>query len=484
MYRYISILFLLLINSNYSNGSIVKVHLEIQGQDVNVVSFLPSSDIFFDPVLFKKLPTIKGESNFDFSFELPISTFLTLHINNELNLPYVLSPGDSISVRARRIMNANYPKYEYKLGGSNQIAEEIYLTRFYPPGKLFGFFAELANSTNDYSSYYIKACHYIDSLTKVWDSLLTIKSISTGVYELFKADTKGILFNEAIKKIANVKTDSSWKSYSKYFNLRDLMFFHADASNKILLNTPFGSAIYQRYLTAMLKEDDLVKDSLLKTADLGFYYYFDDSYREDSWGNFLWMLKKLFPNGSAGDTRELEVFKSYYPKSIYYKNITNFQDSIIKERQSLGGNVKINVSPVDSLKNIFKSNDGRYFFIDVWATWCKPCIQEFNYYTGISRFLSNKQIKEVFFSIDRLQDKEYWVSFINKQNLSGEHFILTENAQKQLLLVLSKDFNQSALSIPRYLLYDKKEDKYYIDLPRPSSGIVLESFLENIVNKQ
>lgn len=68
-----------------------------------------------------------------------------------------------------------------------------------------------------------------------------------------------------------------------------------------------------------------------------------------------------------------------------------------------------------------------------------------------------------------------------KQFIKGQH--ITEKVQKEILVILSRDQSQSALSIPRYLLYDKLLHKYYIDLPRPSSGEALELFIEDILQK-
>lgn len=463
----------------------IKIHIEIEGQSVNVIRLQPPNESLYDTTMFNNFPTIKGGKVFDFKYQLKQSSFLSIVINNELYIPYVLSPKDSISIKIKRIPNSNYPQYEYQFSGSNSVAQQIYRKKFYPPGRNFAYFADLSKKVKTYSDYYISSKKYIDSLTSVWDSLRALHLLTEDSYKLYTADTKGILYNGAIRKIASVKTDSSWGSYLKWVNIRNVMFYHGNASNPILLKTPFAVFLYETYLKNILREDDAITDTLIKSADIGYYYYFDSLYREQSWGRMLWILKKQFPNStSKADLLDFKVFQSYYPHSVYVKNILQFQDSVLRERKALTDTINIKNESHQTLNDIFSSLTGRYFFIDIWATWCGPCIQEFNYFTRVSKFMFSKNIKEVFFSIDRETDRALWNKFINDQHITGNHFLIAEKVQKELLTILSRDQSQSALSIPRYLLYDKLLNKYYIDLPRPSSGEALELFIEDILKKK
>jgi thiol-disulfide isomerase/thioredoxin len=126
---------------------------------------------------------------------------------------------------------------------------------------------------------------------------------------------------------------------------------------------------------------------------------------------------------------------------------------------------------------------GRYFFIDIWATWCMPCIQEFNYYTSISKYLNSVNITKVFLSVDEKTDTQKWKDFIDDQHLAGYHFIINDTIQKQLFNIISKEKPESSFFIPQYLLYDKITDTFSIDLPRPSTGSVLQLVLDNILKE-
>ena len=471
--------------SSSNDTSFVKFHIEVEAQGANFISIHPANESLYDTSLFNQLQHIKFQKAIDIKLPLVESTFISIQINKEIYFPFVVNQNDSISLHAKRDVKDNRPNYKYQLSGSDHLAHEMYRNSFYPPGRNFGFFSDLSKKAKTYSEYYTLSKFFIDSLVNIWDSLRAKNLVTEKTYTLYVADIKGILYNEAIKKMASVKTDTTWQNYRKWLNIRDVMCYQGDAANRILLKTLYGSRLYESYLRNILLEDDAVKDTLLKSSDLGFYYYYDSSIREQAWGEELWILKKLYPNSATkSDIRELDAFRAYYPESYYLKRISQFQDSVLRERKALTEKIDIHDESYQAMSDIFSNLNGRYFFIDVWATWCGPCIQEFSYFTRISNFLFNKKIGEVFFSIDRESDGSKWKKFINDQHIVGSHFLISEKVQIELLALLSKNEPQSALSIPRYLLYDKVLNKYYIDLPRPSSGEVLETFIDDILQKK
>ncbi len=472
-------LFSITADTNY-----VKIHIEIDGQNVNMVRFYIPNNNFFDGNDNPNYSDLQGEKYFNFKIPLNKSSFIELGFNNEYGFPLAAIPGDSISIKIIRYQKTDYPAYDYIITGSHATAHNIYLSRFYPAGKNLGFLDDLPKKSKTYSEYYLHAKNYIDSVTAVWDSLKQKNEISNDIYQLYQADTKGCLYDVAIRRMSLVKpVDSGWASYAKWLKLKQVMYYYADAANPIHLKTYVGAYLYQNYLRNIIKDDDGISDTLLKSSDLGYYYYYDSSYREEAWGGMLWTLKEMFPTSASQENlNDLEAFKKYYPHSYYFDKVNKFQDSILAERKSLPEKIHINKIDYHSIKDIMGSIEGRYFFIDVWATWCKPCIQEFNNYTQLSKFLINKNIKEVFLSINQKQDFEIWENFIAEQHLSGYHFIINEDVQKELFNIISEGKVENSFFIPRYLFYDKKLDKYSIDLPRPSTGIILESVIDDILN--
>ncbi|MCB0462658.1 MAG: TlpA disulfide reductase family protein [Flavobacteriaceae bacterium] len=116
------------------------------------------------------------------------------------------------------------------------------------------------------------------------------------------------------------------------------------------------------------------------------------------------------------------------------------------------------VGGTSSLKD-FK---GSYVYIDVWATWCVPCIYEIPYLEKLEKDYHGKNIKFVSLSIDNAKDEAKWRKMIKDKNMSGVQ-ILADNAYDSQFI---KDY--FIYGIPRFILLDPKGNIVNYDAPRPS----------------
>lgn len=119
-------------------------------------------------------------------------------------------------------------------------------------------------------------------------------------------------------------------------------------------------------------------------------------------------------------------------------------------------------------KKSLKDFIGKYVYIDVWATWCGPCIQQIPYLQNLEKDYHNKNIAFISISTDESQRsggsweaaEKKWRNFVNKRNMSG------------IQLWSGQDFSfQQAYqinSIPRFILIDPKGNIVDANAPRPS----------------
>lgn len=99
---------------------------------------------------------------------------------------------------------------------------------------------------------------------------------------------------------------------------------------------------------------------------------------------------------------------------------------------------------VQELKEIANSN---YTLVHLWATWCKPCINEMQSLDTLYAKYQSK-LKMVSISLDNDEDK--WVKYLTTNGITGVHTIFHENyIHKDYLL----DFRYTF--IPQYILIDK-----------------------------
>jgi thiol-disulfide isomerase/thioredoxin len=119
-------------------------------------------------------------------------------------------------------------------------------------------------------------------------------------------------------------------------------------------------------------------------------------------------------------------------------------------------------------KKSLSSFKGKYVYIDVWATWCGPCIQQIPYLQTLEKEYHKKNIAFVSISTDESQRsggsweaaEKKWRDFVKKRNMSG------------IQLWSGQDFSfQQAYqinSIPRFLLIDPEGNIVDANAPRPS----------------
>jgi len=130
----------------------------------------------------------------------------------------------------------------------------------------------------------------------------------------------------------------------------------------------------------------------------------------------------------------------------------------------LEGNPAPLVALQDTAGNTFTFDNwkGKYIYIDFWATWCGPCIQEIPSLKKLEHDYADKKIVFVSISMDRERDRQKWIDFVRKEKLEGIQVWLDAANNKQI----SQAFN--ILQIPRFVLLDDKGQIVDANAPRPS----------------
>ncbi len=148
--------------------------------------------------------------------------------------------------------------------------------------------------------------------------------------------------------------------------------------------------------------------------------------------------------------------------------------------------------PVGSPSPIFKDyenfaggttslNDlkGKYVYVDIWATWCGPCIAEIPSIKKLEAEYKDKNIQFVSISIDDAMRsgggdlavaKNKWKTMVEEENLVGIHLFSDKNWESDFV----KKYNIQG--IPRFILIDPNGNVVDANAPRPSSKKLVELF--------
>jgi thiol-disulfide isomerase/thioredoxin len=116
---------------------------------------------------------------------------------------------------------------------------------------------------------------------------------------------------------------------------------------------------------------------------------------------------------------------------------------------------------------------GNLVYIDIWATWCGPCIAEHPHWDKLKKEFEGKRVTFLTVSIDDSQ--EPWKKMVTSKNMEGLQWY-AQNAWKS-------DLTQHFMvnSIPRFLLLDEEGKIIDPSAERPSGKIrqTLEKHLNN-----
>ena len=117
---------------------------------------------------------------------------------------------------------------------------------------------------------------------------------------------------------------------------------------------------------------------------------------------------------------------------------------------------------------------GKYVYIDVWATWCGPCIREIPSLKLIEKKYEGKNIHFVSISIDERNRPRYnydaWRKMIVEKDLGGIQLFADNAFNSKFTKAYGID------SIPRFLLIDPDGNIVSGNAPRPSDPKLVELF--------
>lgn len=112
------------------------------------------------------------------------------------------------------------------------------------------------------------------------------------------------------------------------------------------------------------------------------------------------------------------------------------------------------VLPIDNagLKQLIKERTGRILLVNIWATWCAPCVEEFPDLVRLSKAYAGGDVDIVAISADYPDEIDAKiVPFLKKQNVPFRVFVAKFDHQEDFINAVNQSWNGA---LPATLIYD------------------------------
>ena len=175
----------------------------------------------------------------------------------------------------------------------------------------------------------------------------------------------------------------------------------------------------------------------------------------------------------------------YFSTAVYYQQLQKlarggknptFPDTKIwgiNYLDSKGVSVPLNKS--NALSYLAAKYPGKVLYIDVYATWCSPCIEEMKSTPAIYAAMKGKDV--VFVNLCLSSTPGNFRKFVKEKNVTGENYFFTDDASKLFM------GNYKLQGYPSYLLVNKQGEIVTTDAPRPSEKKRLIAAVNDLLKK-
>lgn len=108
---------------------------------------------------------------------------------------------------------------------------------------------------------------------------------------------------------------------------------------------------------------------------------------------------------------------------------------LVKKSDEEWAKEPVNVAIIDvaGIKDIIKNNSEKLRLINVWATWCGPCVAEFSSFVDINRMYRDRDFEFISISADNPSQKEKVLRFLQKKQASNTNYLFSEEDKYKLI---------------------------------------------------
>ncbi len=391
--------------------------------------------------------------NFSFTTELPENTLdVSIYVNDDI-FGVHLEKGKTTHIDITR----NGRNWDATFSGDNADLSAVYsaYTKAYDIMKYFAMDPSESKSYEEYDqladSEHAALATKINALkSKKWRNYYT--QLSDGMYDWTKVR---IIMDD------QYETGKKLTDYPYYNEVVARINPNDDMAVKTnLLSVWYGAELDK------VTDDDTSTDSYITGMGIIEKNITNPKCRK-SFVNQIAHMYSLMGGEDGGTNKFWERFKEFakdYPQIIekYEKQVTS------KIFITKGADVPY--SPVltrpDGTKINLSELKGKFTYIDIWATWCGPCVKEIPHLEKVAEhFKNNDKVQIISISTD--SDKDAWLKKIENDKPIWPQYILDGLESSQFMQAWGIS------GIPRFIMLDKEGKVFEADAIRPSDESII-----------
>ncbi len=405
---------------------------------------------------FAKEFAISETGNFSDTLKIEKNGYYSLRIGRE-STPVYLTKGANVG------LTLNVKEFDESLVYTGDVAaENNYLAAKYLLSE-----KELAFD----KVYSLPENDFLVEVNKINDSYINLLEATEGTSEEFKNKETKELEYAHINNIENYEEyfqyltkDNTFKaSSSLYSSYKGFDFTNADAyenSNayKRLLGSHFGRIAREKSNS----DGTDITLAYLETVD----EKFENGPVKDEL-MFSYLRYGMKANNALGDVYNLYKKSNQNPENL---------SKVTSSYKVLSNLTPGKASPTFDYKNFKGGNTsledlkGKIVYVDVWATWCGPCIREIPSLKILEADYHSKNIAFVSLSIDEKKDYDKWRTMVTDKELGGIQ-LMADNDWKSKFVT-----DYGIKGIPRFIIIDTEGNIINSDAPRPSNPEIRTTF--------
>jgi thiol-disulfide isomerase/thioredoxin len=451
------------------NPKIIDNSISIAGKLENSESPIISISFDYEEIT---QDSVKADGSFLLAFDYEETGIYSI-LNGDLRFSLYLNPGDSIFI------TGDSKEFEKTFTASGDMAHENeYLNKkdyFLYESRLYDSYVFMAMKKD---AYFFKK----DSIISIAKTFLEQLKNTDGI------DTAFLSREEASFHYQDIFMDQLYPMYHALANNipQDSVDFPTEESRKKVENLPMDNVgllrvefyVYMTYrrieslaneimeadssITAIEMAEWIAIDSLIKVPEMCDFFKYGFIKRSMEYRGPLNVEevynKFLSENSTPKYVKRLEKVKAKWDPILPGKPVPDFVFTDIK-----GDSVKLS-----DLK-------GNLVYIDIWATWCGPCIAEHPDWDKVKEEYKDKPVSFLTVSID--ETREPWEKMVKKKKMDGLQWFASNAWQSELTQFFMVN------SIPRFILLDIEGKIIDPSAERPSGKIreVMDKHLEKAV---